>query len=175
MILCAHSLGSIFSTYLITKHPYLISGYINVTGIVDHWYVGLMTFFRSSIAEHGLNSREWREKKLYDDDKSRAVIHNLFLNAVYDKFFGPVEFPKLTKNEYFAYIKLINSFPNGLSELYSLNAKLPIFRVLIFGKKDPLHLWETTEASIYQLCRGEASYINLPYYRRLFSAAKEAI
>lgn len=56
VILCAHSLGSIFSTYFITNYPHFVSGYINVTGIVDHWYVGLMTFYRSSIGEHGFNS-----------------------------------------------------------------------------------------------------------------------
>lgn len=50
-----------------------------------------------------------------------------------------MEFPKLTMTEMFGYMRLINSFPSGLSEIYGLNEKLEIFRVLIFGKKDPLH------------------------------------
>ena len=68
IILCAHSLGSIFCSYFITKHPEIVKGYINITGIVDHWYVGLITFFYNSVALFGYNSKEWREKKLFDDD-----------------------------------------------------------------------------------------------------------
>lgn len=91
-------MGSIFSSYLITNYPQIVSGYINITGIVDHWYVGLMTFFRSAIAEHELNDEEWRRRKLYDDDNYRAILHNKFLSLIYDKTFGPVDFPRLTKS-----------------------------------------------------------------------------
>jgi len=49
IILCGHSLGSIFGTYFITKNSHLVEGYINITGIVDHWYTGLLTFFQTVI------------------------------------------------------------------------------------------------------------------------------
>ena len=72
-------------------------------------------------------------------------------------------------------MKLINSLPNGLSELYHLNKRLEILRVLIFGKKDPLHEHPKTEASIYNLCWGDESYLKLPKYQRLFKAAGPAM
>ena len=56
-----------------------------------------------------------------------------------------------------------------------MNRKLEMLRVLIFGKKDPLHHWHTTEASIYNLCRTEESYINLPKYRKLFQSTQQKI
>lgn len=68
IILCGHSLGNIFGTYFVTKHPHLFEGYINITGIVDHWYTGLLTFFQTVVTEHGYNSKEWRDKRLFDDD-----------------------------------------------------------------------------------------------------------
>jgi pimeloyl-ACP methyl ester carboxylesterase len=49
VILCAHSLGSIFSSYFITHFPQCVAGYINITGIVDHWYTGLLTFVQTCI------------------------------------------------------------------------------------------------------------------------------
>ena len=50
-----------------------------------------------------------------------------------------------------------------------------MLRVLIFGKKGPLHEWHTTEASIYNLCRGKYSYINQPKFKKLFEASKSSI
>lgn len=76
---------------------------------------------------------------MFDDDHERIMIHHKFLQTAEGRSFGPVEFPKLTMTEMFGYMRLINSFPSGLSEIYGLNEKLEIFRVLIFGKKDPLH------------------------------------
>lgn len=49
VILCAHSLGSIFCSYFITKYPQSVEGYINITGIVDHWYPGLLTFYQTVV------------------------------------------------------------------------------------------------------------------------------
>jgi pimeloyl-ACP methyl ester carboxylesterase len=60
IIICAHSLGSIFCSYFITKYPEAVKGYINITGIVDHWYIGLMTFFKLTISINDFNSKEWR-------------------------------------------------------------------------------------------------------------------
>lgn len=52
---------------------------------------------------------------------------------------------------------------------------MQLLRVLLFGKKDPLHLWTLTEASIYNLCRGPNSYIRQPKYIKLFESAKGSI
>lgn len=43
-------MGSIFASYFITKYADLVEGYINITGIVDDWYVGLLTFFQTTVA-----------------------------------------------------------------------------------------------------------------------------
>ena len=56
VILCAHSLGSIFASYFITHHAEWVEGYVNVTGIVDLWYTGLLTFYQTTVAEWGYNS-----------------------------------------------------------------------------------------------------------------------
>ena len=56
VILCAHSLGSIYSSYFISRHPEVVEGYINITGIVNLWYTGLMTFFQTVVTEYGYNS-----------------------------------------------------------------------------------------------------------------------
>ena len=63
IIICGHSLGSIFSSYFITKYPQYVEGYINITGIVDLWYTGLMTFFNTVITSYEYNSQEWRNLK----------------------------------------------------------------------------------------------------------------
>ena len=63
IIICGHSLGSIFSSYFITKYPQYVEGYINITGIVDLWYTGLMTFFNTVITSYEYNSQEWRHLK----------------------------------------------------------------------------------------------------------------
>lgn len=98
-----------------------------------------MTFIQTAVTEYGYNSAEWRAKRLFDDDHQRILMHHLFLQQGDGRFFGPVEFPKLSITEFFAYMKLLNTMPNGVSELYHLNKRLEILRVLIFGKKDPLH------------------------------------
>ena len=90
IILCGYSLGSILGTYLITKSPHLVEGYINIAGIVDYWYIGLSTFFQTAVAENGYNSKEWREKRLFDDNHQRNVIHEKFLESAEGKIFGPI-------------------------------------------------------------------------------------
>jgi hypothetical protein len=86
--------------------------------------------------------------------------------------FGPVEFPKLTITEYFGYVRLLNTMPNGISENYHLNQKLKILRVLIYGQKDPIHEPHKTEAAIYNICWGNESYLRLPVYQRMFRTIK---
>jgi hypothetical protein len=46
------------------------------------------------------------------------------LKTAEGRSFGPVEFPKLTITEYFGYIRLITTMPNGLSENFHLAKKL---------------------------------------------------
>jgi hypothetical protein len=70
---------------------------------------------------------------------------------------------------------MLNTMPNGPSELYGLNRRLKLLRVLVFGQKDPLHEPHKTEAAIYNLCWGEESYLRLPEYQRLFKSAKGAV
>jgi pimeloyl-ACP methyl ester carboxylesterase len=122
-IFCAHSLGSMFCSYFITHHPQYVEGYINVTGMVDYWSTGILVFFQTTFTEHGYNSAEWRAKKLWDDDHHRILIHHNFLKTAEGRSFGPVNFPYLTITEYFAYIKIFNTMPNGFSENYFLNRK----------------------------------------------------
>jgi len=75
IIFVGHSMGSIFGGYFINRHPELIAGYVNITGIVNCWYTGLLTFYRSAIAAYGfgygpnqaslmrlLNKNEFRQK-----------------------------------------------------------------------------------------------------------------
>ena len=57
IIICAHSLGSIFCSHFITKWNAQVEGYINITGIVDLWYTGLLTFFNTVITLEGYNSQ----------------------------------------------------------------------------------------------------------------------
>lgn len=53
VIYCGHSMGSIFASYFIYNHPEIVKGYINVTGIVNQWYVGLLTFYRTTAFAYG--------------------------------------------------------------------------------------------------------------------------
>ena len=78
---------------------------------------------------------------------------------------GPVAFPNFTLTELMGYVRLINGFPNGVSELYHQNRELEVPRVLIFGDKDPLHEPHKTEECMYRLCRG-GSYFNHPRFQR---------
>lgn len=55
IIFCGHSLGSIFASYFINNYPEVVAGYINITGIVNQWYVGLLTFYRTTAVEYGFS------------------------------------------------------------------------------------------------------------------------
>lgn len=48
-------MGSIFGSYFINKNLDIVKGYMNVTGIVNQWYVGLLTFYRFTSAAYGFN------------------------------------------------------------------------------------------------------------------------
>jgi hypothetical protein len=39
------------------KYSHVIAGYINITGIVNQWYVGLLTFYHTVLAKYGLSKR----------------------------------------------------------------------------------------------------------------------
>ena len=66
-------------------------------------------------------------------------MNSIFLEETKDVAFGPVPFPRLTITEMVAYIKVIGSLKGGCSDFFTYNKKLNILRVLIYGKKDPLH------------------------------------
>ena len=55
IVFCGHSMGSIFASYLVNKYPEYIQGYINITGIANIWYTGLLTFYRVTLAAYGFN------------------------------------------------------------------------------------------------------------------------
>ncbi len=48
-------------------------------------------------------------------EEDRKILHLKFINSTNQYHFGPAVFPELTLTEYFAYIKLFNTFPNGIS------------------------------------------------------------
>ncbi len=66
-------MGSIFASYFITKYPQVVKGYINVTGIVNQWYRGLLTFYKTVIAAYGFGRGPNHEKmiKLLNQDQFR--------------------------------------------------------------------------------------------------------
>lgn len=53
LIYCGHSMGSIFGGYFLNRYPDIVHGYVNVTGIVNQWYIGLMVFYRCTSAAYG--------------------------------------------------------------------------------------------------------------------------
>lgn len=46
-------MGSILGSYFINRYPEIISGYVNITGIVNYWYIGLLTFYRNVVSGYG--------------------------------------------------------------------------------------------------------------------------
>lgn len=52
IFLVGHSLGSIFASYFINHHSEYVKGYVNITGIINMWYVGLMTFYRTLAVQY---------------------------------------------------------------------------------------------------------------------------
>jgi len=53
IIYIGHSMGSIFASFFINRYPEVILGYVNVTGIVNQWYTGLLTFYRNTCGAYG--------------------------------------------------------------------------------------------------------------------------
>lgn len=53
IIYIGHSMGSIFASFFIHRYPEVVQGYVNVTGIVNQWYLGLLTFYRNTTAAYG--------------------------------------------------------------------------------------------------------------------------
>lgn len=98
VVVCGHSMGSIFSGYLFDAYPQYFRGYINVTGIVNYWYIGLKTFYRYTVAKYGFSSGPNRNSllRLLNKDEYREKHHNRFIGDTRDVFFGKVQFPDLT-------------------------------------------------------------------------------
>jgi pimeloyl-ACP methyl ester carboxylesterase len=69
IIYVGHSLGSILAGYFINKYPQYVRGYVNVTGIVNLWYTGLLTFYRTVVANYGFNKGPSRNSMLRLLDK----------------------------------------------------------------------------------------------------------
>lgn len=161
VVLVAHSMGSIFAGYLFDAYPQYFRGYINVTGIVNYWYVGLKTFYRNVIGCYGFGVGPNRNAmlRLLNKDEYRAKQNARFIDDTREIFFGTkVQFPALSVTEMSAYIKLLSSLPEGLSQTFELNHRIKMLRVLIFGKKDPLHTEDLVSEQIYSICRGRFKY-----------------
>lgn len=74
-----------------------------------------------------------------------------------------------------AYIKLFTSLPNGCSQFYELNQKLTLLRMLIFGKKDPLHEIPKTDEQIYSITRGRLRFDFDPKNAKLIALMKKEL
>lgn len=46
-------MGSIFFGYFMSKHPEIVAGYVNLTGISNYWSMGSMAFYRNLIVTYG--------------------------------------------------------------------------------------------------------------------------
>ena len=47
IVFCGHSMGSMVMIHFATHHPEYLDGTINITGLADTWYIGLMTFYNT--------------------------------------------------------------------------------------------------------------------------------
>ena len=59
-----HSMGSYIASYFINTYPQYIKGYINITGIVNMWYTGILTFIRTVVIESGFGVTPYRNARL---------------------------------------------------------------------------------------------------------------
>ena len=84
-------------------------------------------------------------------------------------------FPNLTLTEYFAYAKLFNTFPNGISENYRKNMDHKLLRVLFFGRSDPIHMESLTDESCYYFCFDPHSYTNSAEFRKILKLAESEL
>jgi len=79
IIYCGHSLGSIYGSYFISHFPQYVEGYINVTGIVNIWYTGLLSFFWKAIGQWNFNNPENKHKLLNFSNDERVNHHKNFI------------------------------------------------------------------------------------------------
>lgn len=49
-------MGSIFGGYFINRYPEIVAGYVNITGIVNMWYIGLLTFYKNVVSKYGFGA-----------------------------------------------------------------------------------------------------------------------
>lgn len=56
VIVCAHSFGTIISTYFISQYRHLVLGFISVAGMVNIMSVGIMMMYSNIIGAHGATS-----------------------------------------------------------------------------------------------------------------------
>ena len=173
VVLCGHSMGSILGGYIMDVYPQFFRGYINITGIVNYWYVGLKTFYLNVVLKYGFIGPKGNAMiRLLNKEEYREKHHARFVNDSRDVYFGPVQFPALTVTEMAAYIKIFSSIPGGPNRLYELNHKIKFLRVLIFGRKDPLHTCDLTCEQIYSITRGRFKFARDPHYSKVLDAAK---
>lgn len=96
IIYCGHSMGSIYASYFINRYPEIVAGYINVTGIVNQWYLGLLTFYRCTSAAYGFGKGPNHVSmiRLLNKNEFREQHHQRFIEDIRDmKFSHQVPFP----------------------------------------------------------------------------------
>jgi pimeloyl-ACP methyl ester carboxylesterase len=60
-LICGHSMGSIFMPFLNAAAPKRVIGLISITGIVDYWYIGLVSFYTLAVTQLGI-TKGWDPK-----------------------------------------------------------------------------------------------------------------
>lgn len=67
-------MGSFIWSLFLHKHPEKIVGFISVAGVVDLWYVGLLTFYNQTVVSNGLNKPGVNLQKLALDNDFREKL-----------------------------------------------------------------------------------------------------
>jgi pimeloyl-ACP methyl ester carboxylesterase len=71
IVFCGHSMGSIFMVSFITHYPQYIDGVVSITGIVDTWYIGLLTFYNAMVVSNGLSKKFVGRYEILNDNNFR--------------------------------------------------------------------------------------------------------
>ena len=59
-----HSMGTYIASYFVNTYPQFIKGYINITGMVNIWYTGILTFIRTMVISLGFGVNSYRNARL---------------------------------------------------------------------------------------------------------------
>ena len=74
IVAVGHSMGSFIWSWFLKTHPERVSGFVSVAGLVDMWYVGLLTFYNQIVVSNGFNKPGVDIQKLAQNDEFRKQI-----------------------------------------------------------------------------------------------------